>query len=258
MIYFIGAGPGDRELITVKGAKILARADCVIYAGSLVNPDLLSDCKEGCEIFNSATMTLEEVFSVMKKNEERNAVTARLHTGDPSLFGAIREQIDLLARQGIPYEVIPGVSSFLGAAAALGVEYTLPSVSQTVILTRMEGRTPVPPKENIVHLAKAGASMVVFLSCSMLAELSQKLIEGGYSKDTPAAIVYKATWPDEKIIRTSVEKLHEAGMAEKINKTALVLVGGFLGDRYDRSLLYNPGFTHGYRNAKAVDDGNNG
>ena len=247
MIYFIGAGPGDKELITVRGQKLLSDADCIIYAGSLVNPELLDYARSDCVLYDSAGMTLEEVVQVMMDNEKNDMMTARLHTGDPSIFGAIKEQIDILETHAIDYTIIPGVSSFFGAAAAMGVEYTLPGISQTVILTRMEGRTPVPHKERITELAKIQASMVIFLSSGMLPELSEKLIEGGYPKDTPAAIVYKATWPDEKIVETTVEKLAEAGGRNSISRTALILVGDFLRGEYERSMLYNPEFSHGYR-----------
>ena len=250
MVYFIGAGPGDKELITVKGMKILGLADCVIYAGSLVNHELLGYAKEGCEFFDSAKMTLEEVIDVALNNERRGKVTARLHTGDPSLYGAIKEQIDILTEKGASYEVIPGVSSFSGAAASLGAEYTLPGISQTLILTRMEGRTPVPERERITELAKIGGSMAIFLSSGMLAELSDKLIEGGYPGDTPAAIVYKATWPEEKIVRTTVSGLQAAGEENNITKTAIILVGDFLSGKYERSLLYDPEFTHGFRKGR--------
>jgi precorrin-4/cobalt-precorrin-4 C11-methyltransferase len=234
--------------------KLMGVADCVIYAGSLINPELLEYAKVGCEFYNSAKMTLEEVIEVMLKNEHAGLVTVRLHTGDPSLYGAVREQIDILKENGVPYEVIPGVSSFAGAAAVLGAEYTLPGVSQTVILTRMEGRTPVPERESIVYLAKIRASLAIFLSSSMLEELSTNLIEGGYPKDTPAAIVYKATWPDEKIIRTTIEGLPEAGLKDNINKTAIILVGDFLGKEYERSSLYNPEFSHGYRTCRRANE----
>jgi len=247
MVYFIGAGPGDKDLITVKGAKLLSEADCIIYAGSLINTELLDYAKSGCTLFDSAKMTLEEVVAIVLDNESRGLATARLHTGDPSIYGAIKEQIDMLAQNSIDYEVVPGVSSFSGAAAALGVEYTLPGVSQTVILTRMEGRTPVPERESITELARIRASMAIFLSSGMLAELSGKLVSGGYPGDTPAAIVYKATWPDQKVITTTIEGLPDAGAAHNISKTALVLVGGFLGGEYQRSLLYDPAFSHGYR-----------
>ena len=253
MVYFVGAGPGDKELITVRGMKLLGLADCVIYAGSLINPELLDYAQKHCEIHNSAKMTLEEVIGIMLENEQRGFITIRLHTGDPSLYGAIKEQIDILAKNGVSYEIIPGVSSFAGAAAVLGVEYTLPGVSQTLILTRMEGRTPVPERESIPHLAKIHASMAIFLSSDMLEELSAKLLEGGYPKDTPAAIVYKATWPDEKVIRTTVEGLGDAGAKNNINKTAIILVGDFLDGEYERSFLYNPDFSHGCRGRRSND-----
>ncbi|MDR0309084.1 MAG: precorrin-4 C(11)-methyltransferase [Coriobacteriales bacterium] len=251
MISFVGAGPGDKELITVKGMNILAEADCIIYAGSLVNPALLDYAKEGCAIHNSATMTLEEVLAVMVENEERGLHTARLHTGDPSLYGAIKEQFDQLQQLDIKWEVIPGVSSFSGAAAALNSEYTPAGISQTLIITRMEGRTPVPEREKIVNLAKSQSSMCIFLSSSMLEDLSAKLIEGGYSADTPAAIVYKVTWPDEKIFRTTLADLAKVGAENKISKTALILVGDFLGDDYERSFLYHPEFTTEFRQGKS-------
>ncbi len=247
MVYFIGAGPGAADLITVRGANLLKEADVIIYAGSLVNPALLDYAKEGCQIYNSAAMTLEEVIDVMKK--ERDGIVVRLHTGDPCIYGAIREQMDLLDDLGIEYEYVPGVSSFIGAASALKAEYTLPNVSQTVILTRMAGRTPVPEKEEISKLASHGATMIVFLTSTMLGELSERLIEGGYAPDSPAAIVYKATWPDQKVIRTTVEGIPAAAEENDIHKMALILVGGFLGDRYERSKLYDPGFTHEFREA---------
>ncbi|MBQ1489730.1 MAG: precorrin-4 C(11)-methyltransferase [Eubacterium sp.] len=247
MVYFIGAGPGAADLITVRGANLLKEADVIIYAGSLVNPALLDYAKEGCQIYNSAVMTLEEVIDVMKK--ERDGIVVRLHTGDPCIYGAIREQMDLLDDLGIEYEYVPGVSSFIGAASALKAEYTLPNVSQTVILTRMAGRTPVPEKEEISKLASHGATMIVFLTSTMLGELSERLIEGGYAPDSPAAIVYKATWPDQKVIRTTVEGIPAAAEENDIHKMALILVGGFLGDRYERSKLYDPGFTHEFREA---------
>ena len=247
MIYFIGAGPGAADLITVRGAELLKKADVIIYAGSLVNLALLDYAKESCKIYNSAKMTLEEVTSVMKENKEKEVV--RLHTGDPCIYGAIREQMDILDREEMKYVSVPGVSSFIGAAAALNAEYTLPNVSQTVILTRMAGRTPVPEKEEISKLASHGATMVVFLTSTMLAELSERLIEGGYAPDSPAAIVYKATWPDEKVVRTTVKEIAKAAEENGINKMALIMVGGFLGSEYERSKLYDPSFTHLFREA---------
>jgi precorrin-4/cobalt-precorrin-4 C11-methyltransferase len=258
MVFFFFSGPGDKELITVKGMKILGLADCVIYTGSLINTELLCYVKSGCELYDSAEMTLEEVMEIMLKNEKQKIVTARLHTGDPSLYGAVREPIDILAKNGIAYEIIPGVSSFTAAADVLGVEYTVPGVSQTLILTRMEGRTPVPESERISRLAGIQASMAIFLSGGMLHELSAKLIEGGYSRDTPAAIVYKATLPDEKIIRTTIEGLPGAGNKNNISKTAIILVGNFLGGKsgwkYERSFLYNPEFTHSFRKGKSDNE----
>ncbi|MBQ1421421.1 MAG: precorrin-4 C(11)-methyltransferase [Firmicutes bacterium] len=254
MVYFIGAGPGAPDLITVRGAELLKKADVIIYAGSLVNPALLDNAKKGCKIYDSARMTLEEVIEVMEGN--RDSMVVRLHTGDPSIYGAIREQMDLLDKLGISYEYVPGVSSFIGAASALNAEFTLPGVSQTVILTRMAGRTPVPEKEDIVKLASHGASMVVFLTSSMLHQLSEKLIEGGYAPDSPAAIVYKATWPDQKVIHTTVAEIGKAAEENGIDRMALIMVGGFLGSTYDRSKLYDPGFTTGYREATTVEQGN--
>lgn len=233
MIYFVGAGSGAPDLITVRGARLLSEADVIVYAGSLVNPALLDYKKDGCEVYNSAKMTLEEVIAVMAPAAKAGKTVVRLHTGDPCVYGAHREQMDELDRLGLAYEVCPGVSSFCGAAAALKAEYTLPNVSQSVILTRMEGRTPVPEKEQIESFAAHGATMVIFLSAGQLARLSERLIAGGYAPDTPAAIVYKATWPDEKVVRTTVADLAEAGAREGITKTALITVGGFLGTEYE-------------------------
>lgn len=247
MIYFIGAGPGSVELITVKGARLLKEADTVIYAGSLVNPDLLKECKEECQIHNSASMTLEEVIDVLTGDDGDDKVIVRLHTGDPSIYGAIREQMDILNVKGHAYEVVPGVSSFCGAAAALKVEYTLPAVSQTVILTRMEGRTPVPEKEKIRLLASHQATMVLFLTSSLIKELVVELLEGGYTEDTKAAIVYKATWPEEKVYRTTVGALAQCAKENNITKTALIVIGDVLGDEYELSKLYDKSFTHEYR-----------
>lgn len=249
MIYFVGAGSGAPDLITVRGARLLSEADVIVYAGSLVNPALLEYKKDGCEVYNSAKMTLEEVIAVMAPAAKAGKTVVRLHTGDPCVYGAHREQMDELDKRGIPYEVCPGVSSFCGAAAALKAEYTLPNVSQSVILTRMEGRTPVPEKEQIEAFAAHGATMVIFLSAGQLSRLSERLIAGGYAPDTPAAIVYKATWPDEKVVRTTVADLAEAGAREGITKTALITVGGFLGTEYERSKLYDPTFTTEFREA---------
>lgn len=250
MIHFVGAGPGAVDLITVRGAALLEQADVVVYAGSLVNPAHLARTKKGCMIYDSASMTLEQVMDVMLPADREGKTIVRLHTGDPSIYGAIREQMDILDAQGVAYEVCPGVSSFCGAAAALRAEYTLPDVSQTVILSRMAGRTPVPECESIRSLAAHGSTMVLFLSAGMLGRLSAELIAGGYAPETPAAIVYKATWPDEKVIRTTVFGLEQAAKENGINKTALITVGGFLGNQYERSKLYDPTFSHGCREAQ--------
>lgn len=249
MVDFVGAGCGAPDLITVRGMRLLEAADVIIYAGSLVNPQLLDNAKEGCEIHNSAYMTLDEVISVMEKAEKSGLHTVRLHTGDPCLYGAIREQTDRLDSLGIKYDICPGVSSFCGAAAALRAEYTLPDISQTVIITRMAGRTPVPESESIEKLAAHGSTMVIFLSTGMLSELSQRLISGGYDKDTPAAIVYKVSWEDQKVCRCTVEKLAETAEKNGIKKTALITVGRFLGDDYSLSKLYDAGFETEFRKA---------
>ncbi len=243
MVHFVGAGPGAPDLITLRGAELLRQADVVIYAGSLVNPALLELCGADSAIYNSAQMTLEQILEAMQTEEN----IVRLHTGDPCLYGAIREQMDALDKLGIPYDVTPGVSSFCGAAAALGAEYTLPSVSQSVILTRMTGRTEVPEGESIAALATHGASMVIFLSAGMLEELQAELLQGAYTLDTPAALVYKATWPEEKAVRCTVGTLAQAGREHQISKTALVLVGDFLNGDYQRSKLYDPTFTTSFR-----------
>lgn len=251
MIYFVGAGSGAPDLITVRGLRLLKEADVLIYAGSLVNPELLEEAKEGCLILNSARMTLPEVLSAMEQAERERKTTVRLHSGDPSIYGAIREQSDFLDSRGIRWEVCPGVSSFCAAAACLGAELTLPGVSQSVIITRLAGRTDVPKRENFRSLASHQATMAVFLSAGMTKELETELLEAGYAGDTQAAIVYKATWPEEKRILCTVATLHEAALREGIERTAMILVGDVLGMReengYENSRLYAPEFTTGYR-----------
>ena len=247
MVHFVGAGPGAPDLITLRGAELLKTADVIIYAGSLVNPALLEMARQDCAIHNSAEMTLEEVLEVMCRAEAAGKTTVRLHTGDPCVYGAIREQMDALDERGISYDDTPGVSSFCGAAAALNAEYTLPGVSQSVIITRLAGRTPVPEAESLRSMAQHGASMAVFLSSGMLERVQEELLQGAYRADTPAALVYKATWPEEKVVRCTVGTLARAGAAEGIRKTALVLVGDFLGSEYERSKLYDPAFTTEFR-----------
>lgn len=250
MVHFIGAGSGAVDLITVRGAKLLHEADVIVYAGSLINPELLAYANEGCELHDSARMTLEQVIEIMRAAHAQGKTVARLHTGDPSIYGAVREQFDALTALGIPYDVCPGVSAMSGAAASLKAEYTLPEVSQTVIVSRMEGRTLVPEREKIRLLASHGSTMVLFLSAGLMAGLQRELIAGGYAPETPAAIVYKATWPDEKILRCPLRELAEVAAKNDIKKTALIVVGGFLGGDYARSKLYDPGFSTGFREAE--------
>lgn len=251
MVYFVGAGTGAVDLITVRGARMLAQADVIIYAGSLVNAELLNYAREGCEIHNSAKLTLDEVIEIMKQAEKENKTIVRLHTGDPSIYGAVREQMDELDKLGIPYESCPGVSACFGAAASLNLEYTLPEVSQSLIITRMEGRTKVPPRESIESFAAHQASMAIYLSTGMLKELSERLVAGGYEKDTPAALVYKATWPEEEAYVCTVETLQETAVAHNITKTALVLVGDVIAHQhYQKSRLYAPDFSTEFRQAK--------
>lgn len=250
MVYFVGAGPGAADLITVRGMHLLEQADVVIYAGSLVNPELLQYTKEECQIYNSARMTLEEILSVMTEAEEAGKMTVRLHTGEPSIYGAVREQMDLLDEKNISYESCPGVSACFGAAAGLNLEYTLPEVSQSLIITRMEGRTKVPEKESIESFAAHQASMAIYLSTGMLEELSRRLIEGGYKADTPAALVYKATWPEEQAFVCTVGTVARTAEKNGITKTALVLVGDVIAHTgYERSRLYAPDFSTEFRNA---------
>ena len=249
MVHFIGAGPGAPDLITLRGKALLEKADLIIYAGSLVNPALMDYAKADCEVKNSAYMTLGEVIDAVKAAEAAGLMTVRLHTGDPSIYGAIREQMDKLAELGIEFDVVPGVSSFFGAAAALKAEYTLPDVTQTVIITRAEGRTKVPEREKIASLAAHGATMVIFLSVGLLDKLTQDLTAGGYAPDTPAAIVYKATWPDELVVRGTVAQLCDMARDNDIKKTALIIVGRFLESDYELSRLYAPEFATEFREA---------
>lgn len=251
MVYFVGAGTGAVDLITVRGMRLLEKADVIIYAGSLVNPDLLDYAKKDCQIHNSAKLTLDEVIDIMKKASEEDKTIVRLHTGEPSIYGAVREQMDELDRLGIEYESCPGVSACFGAAASLNLEYTLPDISQSLIITRMEGRTKVPPKESIESFAAHQASMAIYLSTGMLDELSRRLVAGGYKEDTPAVLVYKATWPEEEKYICTVKTLAETAREHKITKTALVLVGDVIGHRnYEKSRLYAPDFSTEYRQAK--------
>lgn len=250
MVHFVGAGCGAPDLITVRGARLIGAADVIIYAGSLVNPSLLDGRKESCRVFNSARMTLDQVIAVMEEEHARGMDIVRLHTGDPCLYGAIREQMDRLEELGIPFDYCPGVSSFSGAAAALDAEYTLPGVSQSVVITRMAGRTPVPERESIRSFAAHHATMVIFLSTGMTDKVQEELLAGGYSEDTPAAIVYKATWPDQKVVRCTCGTLHQAAVENDLRNLALIAVGDFLGSDHELSKLYDPSFSTAFREAE--------
>ena len=253
MVYFVGAGTGAVDLITVRGMRLLEKADVIIYAGSLVNPELLQYANKDCEIHDSAKLTLEEILNVMQKAEEKGKITVRLHTGEPSIYGAVREQMDELDRLGISYESCPGVSACFGAAASLNLEYTLPGISQSLIITRMEGRTKVPEKESIESFAAHQASMAIYLSTGMLKELSERLVAGGYRKETPAALVYKATWPEEEAYICTIETLYDTAKEHGITKTALVLVGDVITHQnYKKSRLYAADFSTDFRQAKEM------
>lgn len=255
MVHFVGAGPGAADLITVRGKHYLETADVIIYAGSLVNPELLQYAKETCEIYNSATMTLEEVLFVMKEAHQDGKTVVRLHTGEPSIYGAVREQMDALDKLQIPYDSCPGVSACFGAAASMNLEYTLPNVAQSLIITRMEGRTAVPAREQIESFAAHQTSMAIYLSAGMLESLAKRLIAGGYPKETPAAIAYKVTWPEEQIYYCTLETLAKTGAEQGIKNTSLVLVGAVIGqDNYERSKLYDPEFETGFRKAKEAGE----
>lgn len=251
MVHFVGAGPGAVDLITVRGQKLLSEADVVIYAGSLVNPELLTYCKQDVQLHNSAEMDLPEILGVMKQATAQGKTVVRLHTGEPSLYGAVREQMDGLDHLGIPYDSCPGVTAAFGAAAQLNMEFTLPGVSQSLILTRLEGRTSVPAYESMESLAAHQCSMAIYLSAGMLPELARKLIIGGRSGDTPVAVIYKATWPDEKRVHTTISRMAEEAAKAGIDRTAVVLVGdAVIGSGYENSKLYDPSFETGYRKAR--------
>lgn len=245
-VFFIGAGPGDPELLSIKAKKIIDKVPVIIYAGSLVNKEIFKDIKKEVEIYNSAYLNLDEVIEIIKKSITNNKDVARVHTGDPSIYGTIREQIDILERLNIDYEIIPGISSFLAAAASIKKEYTLPNVSQTLILTRMQGRTKVPDMESIRELSRHKASMVIFLSISMIEELVNEL-KFSYDENTPVCVIYKASWKDEKIIKGNLINIATLVKKENIRKTALILIGNFLGKEYEMSKLYDKNFTHEFR-----------
>ncbi len=248
-VHFVGAGPGAADLLTIRGHNLLAAADVVVYAGSLVNAALLGLTRRGCRLHNSATMTLDDVIGVIVDAERRGWTIVRLHSGDPSLYGAIHEQMRALDRLGIDYDICPGVSSFSAAAAALGIEYTVPETTQSVVITRMPGRTPMPAAETVAAFASHGSSMVVFLSTGLLDDLSAELVAGGRPADDPAAIVYKASWPQEQVVRCTVGTLAQAARDHDISSTALIVVGPCLTDSANVSRLYADDFSTGLREA---------
>ncbi len=247
-VFFVGTGPGDPELITVKGMRLLKDADLVVYAGSLVREKVLLWCEKSPEIRNSASMSLGEITSAMVEAAKSGKSVVRLHTGDPSLYGALREQADILEREGVDYEVVPGVCSAFASAASLKRELTLPGVTQTVIFTRVEGRTPVPEKERLSALASHGATICIFLSVAMMDEVVRELSAGGYRQDTPVAVVYRASWEDERTVKGTLadiaKKVGDAG----ITRQAMIIVGDAIGENPgENSKLYDAGFSHGYR-----------
>lgn len=248
-VYFIGAGPGDPELLTLKAKKIIAKADIIIYTGSLVSKEVLKFAKASAKIYNSAKINLEQIVKVFKKAQSTNKNVARLHTGDPSIYGAIQEQMDFCQKEEISYEVIPGVSSFCAAAASLKQELTLPDISQTVILTRASGRTKVPKQEDLIKLAKIRATLVIFLSIDRINEVVKKILSG-YNSNTPAVVVYRASWPDERTISGTLSDIAVKVKKSGIKKQALIFVGEVLAKSgFKKSCLYNKAFSHGFRKA---------
>jgi len=251
MIHFVGAGCGAKDLITIRGKEHIEKADVIVYAGSLVNKELLTYNKKNAACYDSAYMTLEEVMSILTDSENKGLYVVRLHTGDPSLYGAIKEQMDELDTKGITYDVTPGVSAAFGAAASLKAEYTLPEVSQTLILTRMSGKTAVPEKESIKSLASHRATMAIYLSASLADELQRELIDGGYDENTPAAACVKVSWDDEKVYRCRVGTIAETTRKNNIKKTCIYIVGDSIDpEKYDKSRLYAADFSTEYRDAK--------
>ncbi|MEK6966947.1 MAG: precorrin-4 C(11)-methyltransferase [Thermoproteota archaeon] len=249
-VYFVGCGPGDPELITVKAKKLIQKADVMVYSGSLIPTPILKLCKKG-KLYDAAKLVREEIFEILQKNSKENKIVVRLHDGDPTIYGAIKEQIDNLQKEGIESEIIPGVTSFLASAAALGIQLTLPGVTQTIIITRAEARTKVPEREKISELAKHDATMVFYLSVHLLSEIVKQAIDGGYSKSTPAAVVYRASWPDQKVIVGTLEDITKKVRAERIIKTAIVIIGDVIQpSSYEYSRLYDKTFTHSFRKAK--------
>ncbi|MGB9167492.1 MAG: precorrin-4 C(11)-methyltransferase [Nitrososphaeraceae archaeon] len=251
-VYFVGSGPGDPELITIKAKNILENADIVIYSGSLLNPEILRYAKKDAMLYDAALLDREEIFRILRDNTKQGKLAIRFHDGDPGLFSTIREQIDKLEKDGVRCKVIPGITAILGAASSINLELTLPGITQTVIITRAEFRTPVPDRENISELAKHGATMVFYLSVHLIKDVVAELLKGGvYTAKTPVAIIYKATWKEEKIIKGTLEDIAEKTKKEKIIKTALIIVGDVIQpSTYQFSKVYDSGFTHGYRKGR--------
>lgn len=250
-VYFVGCGPGDPDLITVKAKKILQKADVVVYSGSLIPDQILKLCKKA-KMHDAASLVREEIFEILKTSAQKNKLVVRLHDGDPAIYGAIREQTDNLQKEEIEFEIIPGVTSFLASSAALGLQLTLPGVTQTMIITRAEKRTKVPKEEQISELAKHRSTMIFYLSVHLLSDIVKEAIRGGYPKTTPAAVVYRASWPDQKIITGTLEDITKKVWAEKITRTAIVIIGDVVQPKsYEYSKLYDKTFSHGYRKAKA-------
>lgn len=250
IVYFVGSGPGDPELITLKAKRLVEQADVIIYSGSLFNPKNLEYAKKGAELYDAAVIDREKIYQVLRDSALQGRLAVRFHDGDPALFSTIREQIDKLEADGIECKVVPGVTAILGAAADLKLELTLPGVTQSLIITRAELRTPVPERESIAELAKHGATMAFYLSVHLIGDVVEELLKGAYTKDTPAAVVYRATWDDEKIIKGTLGDIAEKTRKAKIIKTALIIVGDVIAPKkYEYSKVYDAGFTHGYRKA---------
>ena len=249
-VHFVGCGPGDPDLITVKAKKIIQKADVVVFSGSLIPQKILKLCKKGT-LYDAAKLVREEILTILSKNAKKNKIVVRLHDGDPTIYGAIREQIDNLQKMNIESSVIPGVTSFLASSAALGTQLTLPGVTQTIIITRAEKRTKVPKREKISELAKHKATMVFYLSIHLLQDIVKQSIEGGYKKSTPVAVVYRASWDDQKIITGTLETITKKVLKEKILRTAIIIIGDVIKPKtYEYSKLYDKTFSHGYRKAK--------
>ena len=251
-VYFVGSGPGDPELITIKAKKLLEIADIIIYSGSLLNPEILDSAKREARLYDAARLDRNKIYEILRDSTKNGKLAIRFHDGDPGIFSTIREQIDKLERDEINCEVIPGITSLLGAAASMNLELTLPGVTQTIIITRAEFRTPVPDREKISELSKHGATMAFYLSVHLLDRVIEELLKGGiYNNETPVAIVYKATWKEEKIIKGTIGTISKKVKEERIVKTALIIVGEVISPKeYEFSKVYDSQFTHGFRRSK--------